>query len=59
MSFQLKLFMFLSANIEEENYTQIEDVYGNKVITFLIADDLAISFFFDGNNNLIAVTKVD
>lgn len=59
MSFQLKLFMFLSANIEEENYTQIEDVYGNKVITFLIADDLAISFFFDGNNNLIAIVKID
>jgi hypothetical protein len=59
MNYELKLFEFFNSIItEDHNRTEIEDEYGNKIITFLIIDDCAISFFFNNSGDLIACNTV-
>ena len=57
MNYELKLFEFFNSIIKDENRSEIEDSYGNKIITFLIIDDTAISFFFNNVGDLIACER--
>lgn len=56
--YEEKLYNFFNENVSGNNRTEIEDEWGNKIITFLVIDDCAISFVFNNNNNLIACTNV-
>lgn len=54
-----KLYEILIKNIESTNYESYTDSYGNRMESFLLLDDCAITFVFDSNNNLVSAWKVD
>lgn len=56
----MKIYEFLKTNLfSSDNYEVIEDSYGNKMETFLIFDDFALTFVFNNSNELKNVWKND
>ena len=54
-----KLYEILIKNIESTNYESYTDSYGNRIESFLLLDDCAITFVFNNNNKLVSAWKVD
>ena len=58
--FLMEIYEFLKTNLfSSDNYEIIEDSYGNKMETFLIFDDFALTFVFNNSNELKNVWKND
>ena len=56
----MEIYEFLKTNLfSSDNYEAIEDSYGNKMETFLIFDDFALTFAFNNSNELKNVWKND
>jgi hypothetical protein len=56
----MEIYEFLKTNLfSPDNYETIEDCYGNKMDTFLIFDDFALTFVFNNSNELKNVWKND
>ena len=56
----MEIYEFLKTNLfSSDNYEIIEDSYGNKMETFLIFDDFALTFVFNNSNELKNVWKND
>lgn len=56
----MEIYESLKTNlVSSDNYEIIEDVYGNKMETFLIFDDFALTFVFNNSNELKNVWKND
>lgn len=49
---ELKLYEHFKKYIKENNYEGHIDSYGNRIETFLIIDDCAITFCFNNDNEL-------
>ena len=58
INYETKLYNFFNENISDNNRIEAEDEVGNKIVTFFVIDDVAISFVFNNNNDLIACTNV-
>lgn len=56
----MEIYKVLKTNLFSlDNYEIIEDGYGNKMETFLIFDDFALTFVFNNSNELKNVWKND
>lgn len=54
-----KLYEILKKNIENTNYESHTDTCGNRMETFLLLDDCAITFVFNNNDEIKGVWKND
>lgn len=54
-----KLYEILKKYIKVTNYESHTDTYGNRIETFLLIDDCAITFVFNNNDELMGVWKND